>query len=271
MRSTDSQDLAQRIRSHALRMVHAANASHIGSCLSAADILAVLYAKVLRIDPARPDWPDRDRLIFSKGHAAAALYPALAEKGFFPVEWLETYCCDGSPLTGHATATVPGVELSTGSLGHGLPVACGMALAAKRQRLPRRVFCLLSDGECDEGSVWEAALFAPHHRLDNLVAIIDYNKLQGFGGVDEVLKLEPLAVKWQAFRWSVREIDGHDVPALEKTLAAVPFQAGRPSVIVAHTVKGKGVSYMENRLAWHYKAPDAAQLNQALCEVGCPS
>ena len=245
MRSTDSKELAQRIRRHALRMVHAAKASHIGSCLSAADILAVLYAKVLRIDPARPDWPDRDRFIFSKGHAAAALYAALAEQGFFPLEWLESYCRDGSPLLGHATATVPGVELSTGSLGHGLPVACGMALAAKRKGLPQRVFCLMSDGECDEGSVWEAALFAPHHNLDNLVAIVDYNKLQGFGDVKDVLKLEPLAAKWQAFRWSVREIDGHDVPALEADPVGRAVRARPASMIVAHTIKGKGVSYME--------------------------
>jgi transketolase len=271
MRSTDSKELAKRIRRHALQMVHAAKASHIGSCLSAADILAVLYVKVLRVDPARPDWPDRDRFIFSKGHAAAALYAVLAEQGFFPLEWLESYCQDGSPLLGHATATVPGVDLSTGSLGHGLPVACGMALAARRKRLPQRVFCLMSDGECDEGSVWEAALFAPHHNLDNLVTIIDHNKLQGFGDVKDVLKLEPLAAKWQAFRWSVREIDGHDVPALEQTLSAVPFEPGRPSMIVAHTIKGKGVSYMENRLAWHYKMPDAAQLQQALGEVECPT
>ena len=270
MRSTDSKDLAKRIRGHALRMVHAAKASHIGSCLSAADILAVLYAKVLRIDPARPDWPDRDRFIFSKGHAAAALYAVLAEQGFFPLEWLESYCRDGSPLLGHVTASVPGVDVSTGSLGHGLPVACGMALAAKRKQRPQRVFCLMSDGECDEGSVWEAGLFAPHHSLDNLVAIVDHNKLQGFGDVKGVLKLEPLAAKWQAFRWSVREVDGHDLSVLEETLSAVPFERGRPSMIVAHTIKGKGVSYMEDRLDWHYKTPDAGQLNQALCEVECP-
>jgi transketolase len=250
-------------------MVHAAKASHIGSCLSAADILAVLYAKILRVDPGRPDWPERDRFIFSKGHAAAALYAVLAEQGFFPLEGLETYCCDGSPLLGHATVATPGVEVSTGSLGHGLPIGCGMALAAKRHKLPGRVFCLMSDGECDEGSVWEAALFAPHHKLDNLVVIVDHNKLQGFGAVDEVLKLEPLAAKWQAFGWSVRELDGHDLSALQETLSAVPFEPGRPSAIVAHTIKGKGVSYMERRLAWHYKTPDAAQLQQALGELEC--
>jgi transketolase len=273
MKTVGPSDLAKRIRLQSLRMVSRANASHIGACLSATDILAVLYAKILRIDPARPDWPDRDRFILSKGHAAAALYAVLAETGFFPLEWLETYCCDGSSLPGHATATVPGVEVSTGSLGHGLPIACGMALAAKRRNgssdAPRRVFCLLGDGECDEGSVWEAALFAPQHKLDNLVAIVDRNKLQGFGTVEEVMDLEPLADKWRAFRWSVRELDGHDLRAIEQALAAAPFEPGRPSVIIARTVKGKGVSYMEDQLAWHYRAPDARQLEQAVHEVEC--
>jgi len=267
----DSQQLAMRIRGHAVRMVSAANASHIGSCLSAADILAVLYAKILRIDPARPDWPDRDRFILSKGHAAAVLYSVLAERGFFPTEWLDTYCRDGSKLTGHATASVPGVEVSTGSLGHGLPIACGMALAGKRKASPGRVFCLLSDGECDEGSVWEAALFAPQHRLDNLVAIVDHNQLQGFGAVKEVLDLDPFAAKWQAFRWAAREVDGHDAAALEAVLAGVPFEPGRPSVVIAHTVKGKGVAYMENELAWHYRSPNAAQLEQAVRELERPT
>jgi transketolase len=271
MNSTCPGELAQAVRQHALRMVHAAGASHIASCLSAADILAVLYGRVLRLDPARPDWPDRDRFILSKGHAAAALYAVLSETGFFPRDWLASYCKDGSVLAGHATAAVPGVEVSTGSLGHGLPIACGMALAAKRNKLPWRVFALLSDGECDEGSVWEAALFAPQHRLDNLVVIVDYNKYQALGPVREVLDLEPLVAKWEAFGWSARETHGHDLAALEAVLADVPFQARRPSVIVAHTVKGKGVSYMENSLAWHYRTPNGSQLEQALSEVGCPS
>jgi transketolase len=268
MTCIDSRELATRIRCNALRMVSAANASHIGACLSATDVLAVLYAKVLKVDPANPDWPERDRFILSKGHAAAMLYAVLAERGFFPKEWLDAYCRNGSPLTGHATACVPGVDISTGSLGHGLPIACGMALAAKRKsQAPSRVFCLMGDGECNEGSVWEAASFAPQHKLDNLVAIVDSNRLQGFGSTDQVIDMEPMADKWRAFRWAVHEIDGHDVPTIENTFAAVPFEPGRPSVIIARTVKGKGVSYMENQLCWHYRSPNAEQLEQALREV----
>lgn len=261
--------LARTIRAHALRMVHQANTSHIGSCLSAADLVAVLYSRVLRVDPTRPDWPDRDRFILSKGHGAAILYAVLAECGFFPIEWLNTYCQDGSQLAGHVTNHgVPGVEVSTGSLGHGLPIGCGMALAGKREGKSYRVFVMLSDGECDEGSTWEAVLFAPHHRLDNLVAIVDYNKIQGFGTVKEVLDLEPLADKWRAFRWAVREIDGHDYQETEDALASVPFEPGKPSVVIAHTLKGKGASFMENQLAWHYKSPNDEQLAQALAELG---
>ena len=186
--------LAKRIRAHALRMVHGANASHIGTCLSMADILAVLYGTILRVDPARPEWPERDRLIVSKGHGAAILYAVLSERGFFPAEWLASYSRDGSVLGGHVTKHgVPGVEVSTGSLGHGLPIGCGIALAGKRDGQPHRVFVVLSDGEMDEGSNWEALLFAPQHGLDNLVAIVDCNGLQGFGTTREVLDLEPLA------------------------------------------------------------------------------
>ena len=253
-------------------MVHSASASHVGSCLSIADILAVLYGGVLRVDAGRPNWPERDRFVLSKGHAAAALYAVLAECGFFPKEWLDTYCQDGSRLAGHVTSHgVPGVEVSTGSLGHGLSIACGMALAAKRDKRPFRVFALLSDGECDEGSIWEAALFAPHHRLDNLVAIVDYNKIQSFGTVKEVLDLHPLADKWRAFRWAVREIDGHDYAEIQAALAAIPFEPGKPSAVIAHTVKGKGVSFMENQLAWHYKSPNEEQLAAALAQVEAAS
>lgn len=259
--------LSVAIRAHSLRMVHLANASHIGSCLSVADILAVLYARVLRVDSANPDWPERDRMILSKGHAAAAMYAALAETGFFPVEWLETYCRDGSKLMGHISHCVPGIELSTGSLGHGLPVGCGMALAGKRDGMGFRVFALISDGELDEGSNWEAALFASHHRLDNLVVIVDRNNLQGFGRVEDVMSLEPLAAKWEAFGWAVKEIDGHDHEAIEQALASTPFMPDKPSIIVAKTIKGKGVSFMEDQLAWHYKSPGSDQLVQALSEV----
>jgi len=263
-----SVELARTIRSHALRMVHRANASHIGTCLSMADLLAVLYSRVLRLDPSRPDWPDRDRFILSKGHGAAIAYAVLAERGFFPVEWLDTYSQDGSNLAGHVNShSVPGVEVSTGSLGHGLSIGCGIALAGKRESQSYRVFALLSDGEMDEGSNWEAILFAPQHRLDNLVAIVDFNKIQSFGTVKEVLDLDPLADKWRAFRWTVREIDGHNHQEIEDTLVEVPFETGKPSVIIAHTVKGKGVSFMENQLAWHYKSPNADELARALAEV----
>jgi transketolase len=261
-----SRALARAIREDALRMVYAAKASHIGSSLSMADLLAVLYGGILRVDPARPDWPERDRFILSKGHGAAAGYAALAEAGFFPRVWLETYCQDGSKLAGHLTRGAPGVELSTGSLGHGLPVGAGLALAARRGKLPYRVFVLLSDGELDEGSNWEAVLFAAHHQLDNLVAIVDFNKIQSFGTVEEVMRLDPLAEKWRAFGWATRELDGHDHRAITAALGTIPHEPGRPTAIIAHTVKGKGVSFMEDRLAWHYKSPTAEQLEQALAE-----
>ncbi len=259
---------ASTIRAHTLRMVHHANASHIGTCLSIADLLAVLYSKILRVDPDQPNWIERDRFILSKGHGAAILYASLAERGFFPKELLDTYYQDGSALAGHATSHgIPGIEISTGSLGHGLPVGCGMALAGKRENKPYRVFVMLSDGELDEGSNWEAILFAPQHQLDNLIAIVDYNKIQGFGAVSEVLELAPLADKWRAFRWALREIDGHDYAQIESALSSVPFEPGKPSVIIAHTIKGKGISFMENQLAWHYKSPNAEQLVQALAEL----
>lgn len=267
--STPTVDLARRLRAHALRMVHRAGASHIGSCLSIADVLAVLYGGVLRVDPQRPDWPERDRFILSKGHGAAVFYAALAERGFFPAAWLEEFCRDGGRLFGHVTSNdVPGVEVSSGSLGHGLSIGCGMAMAARADGRPSRSYVVVSDGELDEGSTWEAILFAAHHRLDNVVAIVDYNKVQSFGNTAEVLDLDPLADKWRAFRWGVREIDGHDHAAIAAGFADVPFVSGRPSVLVAHTVKGKGVSFMEHQLAWHYKTPDAAQLAQALAEIG---
>jgi transketolase len=267
MRSQDTLKLAQRLRGHALRMTHRSRASHIGSCLSMADMLAVLYGDVMKFDPTRPQWAERDRLVISKGHAAAIVYAALAECGFLPIEELETYAADGGRLAGHVTTTVPGVELSTGSLGHGLPAAAGMALAAQRADAFWRTFCILSDGELDEGSNWEAVQFAQHFRLGNLVAIVDYNKIQSFGSVSEVSDLHPLADKFRAFNWGVHEIDGHDHDALKVALGGPPPLSGRPTVIVAHTVKGKGVSFMEGQLAWHYKNPDAAQLEAALAEV----
>jgi transketolase len=261
--------LARKIRLHALHMIHRAKSSHLGSAYSMADLLAVIYSRILRIDPQNPYAPDRDRFVLSKGHACAVLYAVLAEQGFFPKEWLQHFYQDGARLAGHATHVgVPGVEVSTGSLGHGLPLACGMALVGKRDRQSYRVFALLSDGECDEGSTWEAALFAPHHQLDNLTAIIDYNQIQSLGTVKEVLDLEPFAAKWKAFGWAVREIDGHDYAQVENTLTKLPFEPDKPTCVVAHTVKGKGVSFMENKLLWHYRSPDANEMALALAELG---
>lgn len=264
-----SQALARDIRRHALEMVHQANASHIGGALSMSDLLAVLYTDVLHVRPEAPDWPERDRFVLSKGHCCSALYAALALKGFFPEAELEAFGRDGSRLMTHISHKVPGVEFSTGSLGHGLPFGCGKALAAKRAGAAWRTVVMLSDGELDEGSNWEAILFAPQHRLDNLVAIVDYNKIQSLGSVAEVLELEPLADKFQAFRWSVREVDGHDHAAIRAALTAVPWQPGRPSVLIAHTVKGKGVDFMENQLLWHYKSPDSQQLSEARRQLSC--
>lgn len=260
--------LANAVRRHVLSMTHHSGASHIGSAFSFADIIAVLYSGILRVNPAWPDWPIRDRFILSKGHGGAALYAVLAEKGFFPIDWLDTFYRNGSHLFGHATHLgIPGIEASTGSLGHGLPIASGMALAGKRSDSDHRVFALLSDGECDEGSTWEAALFAGHHHLDNLVVIVDYNKIQSLGRVEEILDLEPLGAKWTAFQWAVREVDGHNFVELERTLDNLPFEPGKPSCIIAHTVKGKGVSFMENRLLWHYRAADAEEFRAASAEL----
>jgi transketolase len=261
-------DLARRIRLHALRMTHRAGSSHVASSMSMAELLAILYGSVLRVAPETVDDPDRDRLILSKGHACAGLYAVLAECGFFPLEWLESFYHDGARLPGHATAHgIPGIEVSSGALGHGLGIACGLALAGKQDGRPFRVFTILSDGECDEGSIWEAAMFAPHHQLDNLVAIVDYNKVQSLGHVKDVLDLEPFAAKWKAFSWAVREVDGHDVQQIEETLRAVPFEPGKPSCIIAHTVKGKGVSFMENTVLWHYRSPQGEEYQRALAEL----
>jgi transketolase len=263
------QDVAQRIRRHVLRMVNTARSSHIGTAYSMTDLLAVLYGSVLNIDPTQPDWPDRDRFILSKGHGCTALYASLAERGFFPLDWLETFYQNGSPLVGHATHShVPGVEVSTGSLGHGLSIASGMALAAQRDNRKHRVFVILSDGECDEGSTWEALLFAGHQKLDNLVAIVDYNKIQSLGRVEDVLDLEPMADKWRAARWAVREIDGHDITQIQDVFASLPFEPGKPNCVIAHTVKGKGVSFMENDLLWHYRSPDPDEYAKAMQELG---
>lgn len=261
------QALAQRIRADALRMVHRAKASHIGSALSIADVVAVLYGGVLQVDPQAPGWPLRDRFILSKGHACVAVYAALAARGFIGAGALLSYGQDDSVLMNHISHRVPGVEFSTGSLGHGLPFATGKALAARLRGASWKTVALLSDGELGEGSNWEAFLFAAHHGLDRLVAIVDYNNLQSLTTVDATLRIEPLASKFEAFGWSVREVDGHDHEALRESLVSTPWRAGRPSVLIARTTKGKGVSFMENRVEWHYRSPDDAQLAQALAEL----
>jgi transketolase len=267
-RQSDTVALARRMRLDVVQMANRGKSSHVGSALSIADIVATLYGAVLDVDPFNPRKPDRDRFLLSKGHAGAAVYAALAETGFFDPSLLAQHYQNGSIFSGHVSHKgVPGVELSTGALGHGLNVATGMALAAKRAGESWRAFALLSDGECDEGSTWEAAMFAAHHRLDNLVAIVDYNKLQSLASVAETLALEPFVDKWRAFGWSSEEVDGHDHAQLLAAFERLPFTPGRPSVVIAHTTKGKGVSFMENQVAWHYRTPLGADFEQALREL----
>lgn len=248
-------------------MVVRAHASHIGSALSIADIIAVLYGSVLRVDPVSPQWAQRDRFILSKGHACVAVYAALAARGFILESDLLTYGANNSALMNHISHKVAGVEFSTGSLGHGLSFGVGKALAARRRGLAWRTFVLMSDGELGEGSNWEAMLVAAHHGLDNLVAVIDYNNLQSLTSVDQTLNIEPLAKKLEAFGWCAREVNGHDHAEIESVLCEVPWSKNRPSVLVAHTVKGKGVHFMENEVQWHYRTPNAAQLAEALAQI----
>ena len=263
----DSVRISREIRILSLEMVARAKASHIGGALSMADIIAVLYWDILKLDPLNPAWGERDRFILSKGHSCAALYAALALRGYFPMSELKTYAADGSRLMAHASHKVPGVEFSTGSLGHGLPYACGKALAARRLKKDWRALALLSDGELDEGSNWEAILFAPQYQLDNLIVVIDYNKIQSLGSVAEVMELAPLADKFRAFRWAVREVDGHDHSQLREALNQSPWEPGKPSCLIAHTVKGKGVDFMENKLLWHYRSPDDKDLASAITQI----
>jgi len=264
----ETRKLAKNIRIHAVTMTHLGKSSHIGSVLSIADILAVLYNDVLRINPDHPRGEDRDRFILSKGHAGAGVYAVLAEKGFFSKELLKTHYQNGSLLSGHVSHKgIPGVEISTGSLGHGLSVGAGLALAGKMDRKDWRTFVLLSDGECDEGAVWEAALFSAHFKLDNLIVMIDYNKIQSLASVRETMNLEPFAAKWESFGWAVRSVNGHDPQELRRELKSVPFEASKPSCLIAHTVKGKGVSFMENQVLWHYRSPQGEEFEDALKEL----
>ena len=263
-----SEQLAWLIRRHGIEMTHLSGGSHIGAVLSAADILAVLYADILRYDPEDPEWDGRDRFIMSKGHAGAAVYAALAESGFFAPAELKTHYQNGSRLSGHVSHHLPGVDLSTGSLGHGLCAAAGMALAAKQDGKHHRVFAVLGDGECDEGSVWEAALFANQYRLENLVAIIDHNHMQSLDTCEKTLELEDFGAKWRAFGWNVIELNGHDHNALRSALTGTRNAGHKPTVVIANTVKGKGVSFMENDILWHYRFPhDGWEYDGAVTEL----
>ena len=251
-------------------MTRDGRSSHLGSIFSAAEILAVLYGNILRVRPDEPEWPERDRFVMSKGHAAAGLYAALAFRGFIPKARLIEFYVDGGSLAGHVTHKgVPGVDVSTGSLGHGLALATGLAIGTRRLELEGRVFCLLSDGECDEGSTWEAALLAGNQDLVHLTAVVDYNKIQSLGRVEEVMPLEPFSEKWRSFGWQTQEVDGHDVNHLLDVLDADkwPPESGRPRCVIAHTVKGKGVSFMEDELLWHYRSPQGDEYAAALSEL----
>ena len=254
-------------RKNILKYIFHANAGHTGGSLSCIDILNVLYNHVMHLGPDNFTSPDRDRYIQSKGHSVEALYVVLADKGFFPESDLETLCKYQSHYIGHPTKKVNGVEQNTGALGHGLPISVGTAIAAKLDNRPYRVFTLLGDGELPEGSNWEAALTAAHYKLDNLCAIIDYNQLQITGPTAQVCNTDPLDKKFESFGWSVRLVDGHDYEALVKTFEAIPFESGKPSLVIAHTTKGKGVSYMENNVKWHHGVPNEKQFEEALNEL----
>ncbi|MFL9484991.1 transketolase [Chitinophagaceae bacterium LWZ2-11] len=260
-------ELSKDIRKQTLKIVYNAKASHIGGAFSMADILAVLYNDILNIDPANFKADNRDRFLLSKGHACTSLYATLALKGFFPIEQLDTYAKDGSSLLSHTSHYIPGVEVSAGSLGHALPISVGIALAAKRKKEDWKTFCLVSDGELNEGSNWESILLAPQLGLDNLILIVDYNKIQSLGFVKDVIDLEPLTQKFESFKWEIHEVDGHDHNALKQAFLNCNTLTGKPKVIIAHTVKGKGVSFMENKLLWHYKSPDEKQFSEANIEL----
>jgi len=266
---TDKQ-LAERsitYRKKILKYIVGAKAGHTGGSLSCIDILNVLYNEVLNVGPQNFTSPDRDRYIQSKGHCVEALYVVLADKGFFPESDLETLCKYKSHYIGHPTKKVHGVEQNTGALGHGLPIAAGTALAAKLDKKSYRVFTLLGDGELPEGSNWEAALTAAHYKLDNLCAIIDNNKLQITGTNAEVCNTDPIDAKFESFGWAVRHVDGNDVSALKEVLNSVPFEKEKPSLVIAHTIKGKGVSFMENSVKWHHGVPDKDQYETAIAEL----
>ncbi len=268
---TALEEKARLFRREILTTVHRAGSGHPGGSLSAVEILITLYCCVMRHRPEDPRWPQRDRLIVSKGHCSPVVYVTLAHCGYFPVEELSTFRKFGSRLQGHVHVKTPGVEFNTGSLGHGLSVANGIALGARMRGEDFRTFCLLGDGEIQEGSVWEAAMSAAHHKLGRLCAVIDYNKVQENGPTNEIMSLEPLLSRWTSFGWHALEIDGHDFHELIGAFDAARAEDERPTVIIAHTVKGKGVAFMEGRAAWHGKAPNAEQLEEALAQIDAAS
>ena len=270
-RSENLRDIARTLRFRTVRTSHLSGTPHLGSCLSCLDLLVYLYWRVLKIDPRNAKDEGRDRFILSKGHAAPVLFQVLAERGFFSVEDLEDYGKDDSIFGEHPPAPkyLPGIEAATGSLGHGLPMGLGMALAARIQGASYRTYVILSDGECNEGSVWEAALMAAAQKISSLTVFVDYNKWQATGRSNEVLGLAPLAAKWAAFGWSVQEIDGHDFAAIEAA-ATKSDELGRPKVIIANTVKGKGISFMEDDNNWHYRIPSAEEVRKAAAELQIP-
>jgi len=264
----DLQGIARKLRRHVITMISTAGSGHPGGSLSAADIVTALYFHTMRHDPTNPKWADRDRFILSKGHAAPVLYAALAECGYFPLEWLTTLRKTGTCLQGHTDSRLtPGVDMSAGSLGQGLSVGIGMALAARLDKKDYRTYVLLGDGECQEGQVWEAAMFAPNYKLDNLTAIVDYNGLQLDGFTKQIMDLEPFVDKWRSFKWEVLQIDGHDMKQVIEALQKARQVKDKPVVIVARTVKGKGVSFMENNVDYHGKAPGKSEIETALREL----
>ena len=262
------ESIAKRVRRHSIRMIYQAGSGHPGGSLSGTDVMVALYFHIMKHDPKRPDWTDRDRFVLSKGHAAPALYAVLAESGYFPVEELDTLRKMGSRLQGHpCMGKTPGIEMSTGSLGHGLAAGNGMALAAKLDRKLYRIYVLLGDGEMDVGETWEAMMLASHYKLDNITAYVDRNKLQLDGPTEKIMSLEPLADKWKAFGWHVIEINGHNMKEIIHATNEAKSIKGKPTVVICHTIKGKGVSYMEGTTHFHGKAPNDQEYQQAMKEL----
>lgn len=264
---TELKRKAIEIRMMLLRLIHQAQTGHTGGSLSNTDILTALYYHTMKHDPQNPQWEERDRFVASKGHSVESLWAILADLGYFPAEELKTYSAFGTRLIGHPNNKVPGIEMNTGALGHGLPISVGMALAAKRNKQNYRVFCLMGDGEQAEGSIWEGAMAGAHYKLDNLVGIIDRNRLQISGNTEDVMGIEPLGSKWAAFGWHVVEVDGHDFAQLIDVLDTAPMFPGKPTLVMANTIKGKGVSFAENKVEWHHHVLNDEQLELALTEL----